>query len=114
MTITHARYIQEYMPQGLVGICFAISHLVAKFAEMLGFYSVRLLPPDDDRQALMETSAWIYVLGLPVLFAFLTTVMLSLLIKYETPAFYLSQRKEMQALKVIRLVYRAPNSQSYE
>ena len=92
MTITHARYVQEYVPQHLIGICFAGAHLLAMSAQMFGLYSANWLPPDDDRQALLDTDAWLFVLGLPVGLAFMATVMLLLCVRHETPAFYISRR----------------------
>ena len=109
MTITHARYVQEYVPQHLVGICFAAAHLLAMCAQMFGLYSANWLPPDDDRLALQKTDGWLFVLGLPVGLALATTVMLLAFVRHETPAFYISRRQDMQALKVIRKIYSLPD-----
>ena len=47
LIVSKARMIQEYVPQKLIGICFACTHITANTAAFLGLLTVEILPPDD-------------------------------------------------------------------
>ena len=110
LIVTKARMIQEYVPVKLIGICFSVTHVIANLSAFLGLLTVEILPPDDKVKELKESEVWIYVLGLPVVFSGLTTILLTFVLKYDTIAYYISKDKEEEGIKVISLVYDITNT----
>ena len=98
MIVTKARMIQEYVPVKLIGICFSVTHVIANLSAFIGLLTVEILPPDDKVKELKESDVWIYVLGLPVLFSGLTSILLTFVLTHDTPIYYISQGREEEGI----------------
>jgi len=80
------------------------------FGTMIALVGGLILPPDDSSIAVLESNwTWRLLFGFPVIVLGLLTLHLLLVIRTESPKFYLSKDGTAhKALPVIELIYNAP------
>lgn len=60
------------------------------------------MPDDDDKEALVVDESWRFVQGLQLLFLLIIFFYMLCFVKYDSPKFYLTQKRDHVAKKVIR------------
>ena len=64
-----------------------------------------MLPPDEDEKALKETNSWIFIYMLHPILMVATIALFLILIRTDTPRYYLSTGQEEKAKLVLKKMY---------
>ena len=105
------RFIEEYLPEKFIGPLFAVTQIITQIAALLGALSVRILPPDDDTEALKNNNTWRILSFFPNFFMIAFLICLLTCIRDEAPKFYLHEKgSEKKAKAVIHKIYETGGS----
>ena len=99
-----ARYIEEYVPLKWFGTAQAISLASLQGGIFLSTIIGAVLPPDESED-LGETNAWIFIFMLHPILMVITIALFLILIRTDTPRFYLSTGQEEKAKLVLKKMY---------
>ena len=104
-TVAAHRYIEEVVPTERFGSCLALFTTFNFLSDFLGGLCASILPPDDDKEALMENKSYRILLGSSSIFAMLVIILLCTVIRHDTVKWYLANGKREQAKKVLQKYY---------
>ena len=103
------RYIEEYVPLSIYGVCSATNLFLGQLGAFSGLTSSLFYPHSTDEEALrqmyIDNKTWRYVFGLPILTYSLCMICLLLIIRTDTPKYYIHLGDEESAKKAIHKIY---------
>ena len=105
MEVAQSCLIEEYVPLDLLGPCLAVISVVGQLSTLVGLVSVNWMPSDDDQEALEADESWRFVQGLQLFVLVIILVYMLCCVRYDSPKFYVTQKKDSLARKVIRQIY---------
>mmetsp|Transcript_15002 Transcript_15002/g.20364 ORF Transcript_15002/g.20364 Transcript_15002/m.20364 type:complete len:408 (+) Transcript_15002:200-1423(+) len=109
MGVVVARYIEEYVPLKWFGTSQAISLASLQGGIFISTIIGAVLPPDDD-PVLKDTKAWIGIFVLQPILLMAAIALFLLLVRTDTPRFYLSTGQEEKAKLVLKKMYDTQNN----
>ena len=105
------RMIGEYVPASKKSMCVGIYATAQNLAAFLALCSAMILPKDDETVKLEDDGRWRYILGLPlVLYAWILFGFF-VLMRYDSPTFYIAKGMKKEAIASIHMVYKTKGSQ---
>ena len=93
------------MPNRILGLCIAIVVIITQIATIIGGLSCRMLPTEEDNQAIETNQTWRLIVAMPGLFAVMSLLML-VVIETDGPLFYINMGNKVEARKSLLKVYR--------
>ena len=86
------RYLDEVVPLRQYNVCIAIYVISINAGYVFALDTAVLLPPDDDKQALIDDNvSWRIILGLPFIWFILQELLFLFCVKRDGPSFLLSK-----------------------
>jgi len=114
MDVSQARLVEEYVPLTQLGPCLAFMTMVGQLSTLVGLISAEWIPDDNDVVALKENESWRLVQGLQLIVFVIILIYLLTLVRYDSPKFYVTQKQDEQAKKVIRKIYKTDGAHGNE
>ena len=75
LLVTHPRYLQDYVPNRILGFCLGTIAIAMQIAQMLAVASCSMLPPEKDTDALAADRNWRIVMVMPGVIATIAILM---------------------------------------
>ena len=112
MGVTVARFIEEYVPLAWFGTSQAISLAFLQAGVFLSTIMGAILPPDTNEELLKEDTNWRIIFAVQPTMLVLSIVLFLVLVRHDTPRFYIMNGQEQKAKSVIQKIYMTEGSKS--
>ena len=100
-----SRMIEEYVPESIKSMCFGIFVSSLSFGGLIATSSGLLLPKDTDKEALEQNQTWRIIFGFPLVFYAIILFGFLLIIRHDSPKYYISKGDRVKAIHAIHQVY---------
>ena len=98
---TTPRYVEEYAPAQHYSTCVALYVFSMSIGALISYFSALELPPDSDKQALIESDVWKYIFAFPIVLYLIMIALLLTVVQHESPKFYIINNEREKAIEVI-------------
>ena len=105
ISITMPRYMEENVPNNLVGFFGGLYCLSFAIATLIAYAMAVILPPDTDEEALKATHGTQVVFGLPIVFYIFQLILLFTYFKRDSVKFLLLSNDEEGAVTEVARIY---------
>jgi len=104
--VTTVKFLEEVVPEHLLGILFTMTPLAGWGASIVSSFSVDLLPSSDsDEQFLLENRTYQILMFMPIFFGVIAIIALFTWLNHESPFFYITHGQKDLAMKTISKYY---------
>ena len=97
--------IDEYVPDKYKSMCFAIFGSALSFGGFIVLSAGLLLPKDTDKEAMEQNKTWRIIFGFPAFFFATILFGFLLIIRHDSPKYYISKGDRVKAIDAIHQVY---------